>query len=152
MRSFTVLSVALLLGAFSIAGLAAEDKPNFSGEWKWNAAKSDVGGQPMEDLKVSIEHKEPSFKFTATGTAGGEEFTETGSVTTDGKETEDSNGMLTKAHWDGVTLVFEFHSADGSVTGTARHTLSADGKTQVREAFIKSPDGEVKQHIVMDKQ
>ena len=48
------------------------------------------------------------LQYTATGTSGGQEFDESGEVTTDGKETTDSSGILLKAHWDGAALVLSF--------------------------------------------
>jgi hypothetical protein len=56
--------------------LSAATKPNFSGDWELNPAKSDLGGAPITKLVVHIEHKDPMFKYTAQATVNGQDFEE----------------------------------------------------------------------------
>ena len=56
---------ALILGLSLMALIgAATDKPNFSGEWKMNAAKSNFGQLPPPGSFVrKIQHKDPSLSI-----------------------------------------------------------------------------------------
>jgi hypothetical protein len=152
MSSKSLLASATLLVLSAMFALGADGKPDFTGTWKMDAAKSDFGGPSPSTLVLTVDHKEPVFKFLVKGTQDGNDFEESGEVTTDGKESTDSMGLLTKAHWEGNVFVVEFKSQDGSVTGLAHDTLSADGKTYTRDADIKAGDGGHKQHIVLVKQ
>jgi len=151
MRSLRILFVLAAL-AFGAVALMADTKPDFTGTWKLNVDKSDLGGAPITALVVTVDHKEPSFKFTAKGTAGGEDFEETESFTTDGKPNEDSHGGTVKCHWEDATLVIEGTAPDGNGGDSSRLTLSADGKTITRDAVQKSDEGEQKRHEVYEKQ
>ena len=63
-----VLTCVLALGATSLLGAGVV---NTSGTWKLNVEKSDYGKRPKpKDITVKIEHKEPSLKYTVTGTDG----------------------------------------------------------------------------------
>src|ERR1044071_4349740 len=63
-------------------------KPNYSGTWKLNLAKSDYGPVPAPESQMyTIEHKEPSIKISVEqkgGARGDIKFTL--DLTTDGKE------------------------------------------------------------------
>ena len=148
-----VCAHSTLLVLAAVLAVAADEKPNFTGDWKLNAEKSDFFGQPgPSSLAVRIDHKEPAFKYSVTGSMDGNEFEESAEVTIGGGENTASNGMTLKAHWEGKVLVVEFKSPDGNMEGLARNVLSEDGKTFTRDATIKSSEGEFKQHIILDKQ
>jgi len=151
MRSLRNLFVFAAL-AFGAVALVADTKPDLTGTWKLNVDKSDLGGAPISELVVTVEHKDPSFKFTAKGVAGGQDFEETESFTTDGKPNEDSRGGSVKCHWDGAALVIEGTAPDGSGGDSSRLVLSADGKTLTRDAVQKSDEGEQKRHEIYEKQ
>ncbi len=144
----------LALAVASLAGpsLRADSKPNFSGTWKLNVAKSEMGGRPITELTVVVEHKDPSFKYTASGVADGNSFDQTEEFTTDNKPSPGENGTVATAHWDGPALVLEVKSSDGDLVESGRLSLSADGKTIVREGIQKGPEGEQKLHEVYEKQ
>ena len=136
----------VLVSAFM---LAADSKPNFTGTWELNLQKSDLGGVPITKLVVQVEHKDPVLKYTATGTAGGEDFTEVENLSTDGKPTANSQGTV-KAYWDGTILVVETTGPDGQPVDASRLALSPDGKTMTREYERKTADPQ-KRHDVYDK-
>jgi hypothetical protein len=141
------------ISTFATALLAAaQSKPNFSGTWQLNVAKSDLGGAAITKLVVDVEHKEPMFKYTAKGIADGQEFEETETLTTDGKPGTDSHGAAVRTHWDGTTLVSESTGPDGGVLYEARVTISEDGKTITRNFLRKSADDPQKRHEIYDKQ
>lgn len=153
MVSKAVLANCSLLVLVAALTVAADNKPNLTGTWKLNPTKSEFFGRGVPSaLAVKIDHKDPVFKYSATGTQDGNDFEESGEVTTDGKEGTSSNGLMLKAHWDGKVLVVEYKSQDGNFSGLARDTISEDGKTLTRDADIKSTEGDYKQHIVLEKQ
>jgi hypothetical protein len=138
--------------------LPAQAKPNFSGNWKLNAAKSDFGAMPAPDSRIDkITHEDPDLKdaYTQSGQMG--EMTAEMKYSTDGKETTNTvrgNEIKSIAKWDGDDLVIDgkanFNGAD--VTLKDRWALSADGKTIVIQRHVNSPMGETDQKIVLEKQ
>jgi hypothetical protein len=149
LRNLIVFTIFLGLSALAFSG---DSKPNFSGTWEMNVAKSEMGGAPITKLSVQIEHKDPVFKYTANGTAGGEDFTETETFSTDGKVTTDSRGALVKCHWEGTTLVIETTDTRGQALDESRLALSADGKTTTREYERKTAGDTQKRHEIFEKQ
>jgi hypothetical protein len=139
---------ALLLSTLT---LAAQSKPNLTGTWELNAEKSDLGGAPLSKLKVQVDHKDPVLKYTATGNAGGEDFSESEELSTDGKATKDSRGATVTAHWDGKILVIETTSPDGATSDASRLVVSADGKTMTRDYDRKGAEGPQRRHEIYEK-
>src|ERR1051325_3888621 len=121
-----LLSLAAVL--FSAMFLAAEDHPNYSGTWKLNLAKSEMGSSGVTDLVVDVRHNDPVITSAVRGTAVGQRFEENQTVTTDGKPSQDSRGVTVKVSWDGPALVWVGTASDGSMVYLSRATLSADGK------------------------
>ena len=155
-HTFRVFSAALL--AIACGLLQAQAKPNFSGAWKLNTAKSDFGAMPAPDSRTDIiTHEDPDLKdsYTQSGQMG--ELTAEMKYSTDGKETTNSvrgNQIKTTAKWDGDELAIagktQFNGAD--VTLSDRWSLSADGKTLTIQRHVNSPLGETNQKIVLEKQ
>jgi len=138
---------ALLLGAVA---LFASDHPNFSGKWRLNVDKSDMGPAGVTALVVDVNHKGPVFTYTARGSAGGQDFEQTETFTTDGKPSRDSQGANVTCHWEGATLVGEGTGDDGSVLYKLRLTLSDDGKSITR-VFMQGDDPKPR-HEIYEKQ
>ena len=153
------ISIALA-SLFALAALAvAADKPNLSGDWKMNAAKSDFGPIPAPmSFTRKVTHAEPSITFedTQLGTAAGDQH-DTRTYTTDGKQISYSaNGADVKsgATWDGDALQVD---STASVQGMDiaikdKITLSEGGKTMTDNIHIAAPQGELDFKIVFDKQ
>lgn len=141
------------------AGLVkAWEKPDFSGNWTLNAAKSDFGPMPGPDkMKRTIEHKDPSLKMTTTQTGPQGEVTTALAYTTDGTPStnkirgQDVTGI---AKWDGDELTIsskrEFQGTE--ITMNERWTLSEDGKTLTFSNKINTAQGDFDIKVVMDKQ
>jgi hypothetical protein len=138
--------------------MAAADVPDFSGAWKMNVAKSDLGQMPMPDkYEMTVTHKEPEVRLV-TVTAGqmGERKTET-LYRTDGTETTNRMGpneSKSTAKWQGRVLNVV---TKGSLQGNAieihsKWSLSDDGKTLTVEQTFKSDMGEMATKRVLDKQ
>ncbi|MGA2881149.1 MAG: hypothetical protein ABSG13_19545 [Bryobacteraceae bacterium] len=153
------LSKAVLI-IVAVAGTAlAADKPDFSGDWKLNAAKSNFGViPPPATYTRKVIHAEPSITIenTQTGTALGDQH-DTRTYTTDGKEVAyEANGASVKAAitWDGDALLI---NSTASVQGMDmlikdKVSLGDGGKTMTDAVHIASPQGELDLALVFDKQ
>lgn len=148
------------LGVFALAAsLAAQSKPNFSGTWVMNVAKSDFGPLPASNSRTDvIDHTDPSIKVNVSddGAQGKQDYTL--NLTTDGKEATNTvgGGMETKstAKWEGANLIvgtkLSFQGTD--VTIRAVWALSADGKTLTETAhLVAGALGETDQTFVFEK-
>ncbi len=135
---------------FSTAALLAQNHPDFTGTWRLNVAKSEMGTGGVTELVVEVDHKDPVLKYVVRGTAGGQPFEETETFTTDGKASRDSHGVNVEASWDGADLVAVGTADDKSMAYLVRLTLSSDGKTITR-VFTQKDDPE-KRHEIYEKQ
>lgn len=145
------------LGAVAVTG-QANAKPNFSGEWKLNASKSEFGPMPAPTSRVDkITHADPDLKISSTAAGPQGEMTLDLKYTTDGKEvTNEIRGNPTKstAAWDGDALVIttKLSMQGNDITLADKWTLSEDGKILTVNRHIKAPQGEFDQKTVMEKQ
>jgi hypothetical protein len=148
----------ITLAALASIALAA-DKPNFSGDWKMDPAKSNFGGIPAPATYTrKVSHTEPSITVedTQTGSAMGDQH-DTRTYTTDGKEISyQANGADVKAAmtWDGDALQI---NSKASVQGMDilikdKITLGDGGKTMTDAVHIASPQGELDLTLVFNKQ
>lgn len=140
----------LLITLFAAVALFAEDHPNFTGKWKLNIQKSETGGSGLTELIVDVDHKDPVFKYTVKGMAGGQQFEESESFTTDGNPSRDSHGLMVKASWDGPSLVAVGTADDGSMVYLSKLTMSEDGKSITR-VFTQKDDSQ-QRHEIYEKQ
>ena len=126
------LLAALLAFVVVTAGQPAT-KPDFSGEWKFNAAKSNFGALPPPSvMNRSISHKEPALTIVEEqqSTMGDQKTTR--KYVTDGSEISfEVQGMSVPrtASWQERALVFVSRVDAAGLTITDRMTLSVDGKT-----------------------
>ncbi len=158
-RALFAIAVMLLLAP---SAWTQDAKPNFSGTWTLDAAKSDFGPAPPPDSLVAvIDHKEPNVKITITQKSSMGDLSNERTLTTDGKE--NVNKMRTMAgdadlkstsKWEGKKLLT---AATTEMQGTAvalndSWELSEDGKvlTIVRE--IKTSQGDFATRTVYNKQ
>jgi hypothetical protein len=135
---------------------AASDKPNFSGEWTMNGAKSNFGQLPAPTKFVrKIKHSEPSLTVIEEQAAGGRDSTTTRKITTDGKSvTLELNGAaaLCSSVWDGTDIVATTTLDSVGLKFTDRMSLSSDGKVLTSKVQIASPQGDGELIIVFDRQ
>ena len=147
-----------LLAASLLASAYAQQKPNFTGTWKLNVAKSDFGMVPGPESRTDvIVHADPSLtdKVSADTAQGKQEYTAT--YTTDGKEAVNKRGPVEAKsilHWDGSKLVVDtkLNVNDQDITIKAIWTLSADGKTLTQNAHLAASMGETDQTLIYEKQ
>lgn len=156
MRRFALFCAFLLTLA---AAAQTKPTPNFSGYWKMNLDKSDLGGAPPpESVTYVIRHigGQLAFDFSQ------DSKTTRVEITTDGQERmTDSNSeaeVWTRCFWEGPVLVFEArqkarpaHPPSG-IKWTSRWKLSADGQTLTIERHITAPQGQLKQVLVFDRE
>ena len=147
------LAVTLTLAA---ASSGAQQKPNFSGNWKMNQVKSDFGAAPAPDTFTrKIVHAEPSISIDE------EQATPIGlqqtsrKMTTDGNESTFTAGgaeIKATAKWDGTTLVVTSTVSVASISYNDRMTLSDDGKVLTSLVRVDTPQGAVDVKVVFEKQ
>lgn len=147
----------LALSMIALIGTAgAADKPNFSGEWKMNAAKSSFGQLPAPSSFVrKIQHADPSLAIIEEQSAGGGQSTTARRLTTDGKSTTlELNGMaaMCSAVWEGPEIVATTAMDSAGLKFTDRMALSADGKVLTSKVKIATPQGDADLVIVFDRQ
>jgi len=149
--------IAFLL-ALPLTPIVAQEKPDFSGTWKLNVAKSEFGALPGPQSRTDvITHKEPSFSdsVSAENAEGKQQFT--ANYTTDGKEAVNKIGprdVKTTVKWAGKNLVFNSKLLynDSDVTVETTWALSDDGKTLTISAHYTSTLGETDQKLIYEKQ
>lgn len=107
-KAVVAASLILLLAPAWAQGI----KPDFSGKWNLDIAKSDFGQSPPPDYIVHvIEHKEPHIKITTTQKGSQGESTTERNLTTDGKDNVNKMRMMggeqelkSTSKWEGSKL------------------------------------------------
>ena len=136
--------------------VAAADKPNFSGDWKMNAAKSNFGPIPgPASIVRNVTHAEPSLSIVEEQQGDQGTQVTTRKYTTDGKDmTFESSGAVVRgtAVWEGNTLILTSIVDAIGVTFTDKMSLSEDGRTLTSAVHIASAQGDLDLVVVFDKQ
>jgi hypothetical protein len=153
MHKLRILALAALFAIMTFA------KPNFSGDWKLNLAKSDFGPTPApERLTRKVDHAEPNLKYISTQSGRQADITTEIKYTTDGKEcvNETRVGPLKgTAQWEGDVLVIKYKTSSpqvGDIDGEDRWTLSSDGKTTTVKSIFRGGFGEAERTLVLEKE
>jgi hypothetical protein len=148
--------VRALVACSMLAGTAfAADKPNFTGVWKMNAAKSSFGGgQAPDSIDRKISHAEPLLQIEE------EQLGPLGVQKTSRKYTTDGTAMSfesqgaqvdSSAVWQGNTLIIVSKVTAVGVQFTDRMTLSEDGNTLTSAVRIDTAQGGVDVTVVFDR-
>lgn len=154
---------ATLIAVLVFFSPAAQDaKPDFSGKWTLDVAKSDFGQMPPPESMVAvIEHKEPNVKITSTQKNQQGEVTNERTMTTDGKENSNTlrtmmgdQPITSTTKWNGKALVTAFRLAfqEMAIDVSESWDLAADGKTLTVTRDFKSQQGDFSQKSVFNKQ
>ena len=147
----------LLLLSIPAAMLMAADKPDFSGHWVVDLAKSDFGMMPPPSkMERDIEHKDPAMTIKSIQVSERGEMKNESKYTTDGKEatiTMRNREAKVKAQWDGAKLKVNSKSEfnGNEITQDETWILSEDGKTLTINNAIKAPQGEFSAKLVFTK-
>ena len=158
----THLVLAVLISFIAAPAWAQGAKPDFTGKWSLDAAKSDFGQMPAPDSIVQdIEHKEPNLKVTTSIKSAAGDTTNTRTFSTDGKESTNKLSMMgteqavkTTAKWEGQSLVVvaSFDAQGATVQLNDTWTLSPDGKVLTIGRVAKTPQGDFTTKTVYSKQ
>jgi quercetin dioxygenase-like cupin family protein len=126
--------VAVVAGALSVPA-AAQTKPDFSGEWIMNRQASTLSpaASSIQSGHVSIEHREPAFRYKASLRAGTAPIDYEFQVTTDGRDvtgTQQGRPVVTRLTWDGdqLLLTSRIARADDDLRITFRYELLENGR------------------------
>jgi polyvinyl alcohol dehydrogenase (cytochrome) len=152
-----VVILTLALATMGPLGAAA-DKPNFSGVWTLDAAKSNFGQTPPPaSLTRKVEQNGASVSVVQTQTGGpGGEVTVTANYSPDGEPTTNKfRGADSKstAKWDGdaLTIITNTKLQNIAITVTERWTLSDDGKILTIAQNTALPQGQFGVTYVLNK-
>lgn len=160
------LLVFLLAPAILLAFTTKADKANFSGEWKLNEGKSDLGqfGQfATRTIKTDQKAESILISRTAPGFDGGDATTSE-TLPFDGTQVESTVFGTSKrkasAKWsdDGQTLSIpyilslDFNGEATEIKGTETWTLTDNGKTLVVNSTSSSSFGDATTKAVYEKQ
>jgi len=158
MQAKTIVFRILALAAFWGAVNQVSAKPNFTGEWKMNSAKSKFASlPPPERLVRKIGQNGDQLKIKTTQFGQQREIVTELSYTTDGapcKNVIRGQEFTGAASWDGDTLVVESKREVQGMEIVQREswTLSPDGQTLTIANNVQTPQGAFVITIVLDKQ
>lgn len=148
-----------LSAVFALTACAAFAKPNLSGDWKLNPAKSDFGPMPApEKMTRKIGHKDPVLKSIQVQSGQQGEVTSELTYTTDGKESVNKTArgeVKGTAKWENDSIVIDSKREIQGVGEITQHevwSLSADGKTLTVVNKLNTPQGEFEIKTVLEKQ
>jgi len=167
MKAALLKSFSLLVApAFLLAFTSTVYKSNFSGEWKLNESKSELGEFGRFAVRaIKADQKEETITITRTSPSfNGDEMTYSETLSYDGKETETSiygtSKRKSSGKWsdDGKSLtinyvlLLDFNGQTTEIKGNELWTLSQDGKNLTSQVNSTSPQGDFSWKAVYDKQ
>jgi hypothetical protein len=121
------LCLVFVVSALAVAGLSAQDRPNFSGTW------IGVGPQPIRELTITQDDSTLSFE--------GQPDVAKHTFKLDGSGTEmsapDGKPLLARAAWEGKTLVVTVHFPE--IKQDIRRVtwaMDADGQLLMETAYL----------------
>jgi hypothetical protein len=123
--------VAIIILSIAAPQMSAPPKrPDFSGRWELDSAKSQLRPTKWNNLALTVEHQEPKVKIVVTlKYPQGPDYSYQIRLTTDGKPSSVDMGKNTRVYrsaWFGAKLVIKWNE-DGERTET--WTLSEDRRT-----------------------
>jgi hypothetical protein len=148
-----VLAAASLTLLVATSAWTQDAKPNFSGTWSVDLAKSDFGpAPPPESIVAVIDHKEPTIKIATTQKSPMGEVSNERTLTTDGKDNVSKMNtpagetqMTSTSKWDGGKLITVAHMElqGTAITFNDSWEISGDGKvlTIIRQVQMTPGQG-----------
>jgi hypothetical protein len=156
-----VLLTAMVAAMVIPFPVRAQGKPDFTGAWTMDAAKSDPppqgrGGGGMGGGTLTIKQTGTELTVTSEGRQGPQTMTYKLDGSPSSNEVMGRGGAQTvksTAKWDGASLLIETtREFNGmSITTKEVRTLSADGKVMTIDSTSQTPQGEVKRKVVYAK-
>jgi hypothetical protein len=154
-RSLALTSALAVAVCLCVAHAAAQSKPDFTGAWKWNRAKSQVGPGFHPITAIKFEQKGETFTEEMSVETPGGEKTLSLKYALDGKETPGrvlGKGMTLSAKRDGDALLIKWRDEVEDYTVTRRLTLSPDGRTLEMTIREITPEHQREDRVVLDRQ
>jgi len=165
MNTLKKLATFLIAPALLFSFTSLPDKANFSGEWKLNESKSDLGQfAAFAPRKIKVEQKADAITISKTSPSfSGEDVTVSETLPFDGKEVETTifgnSKRKATAKWsdDGQTLtitynlVLDFNGQTNEIKGTENWVLGDGGKTLVSQNNSTSSYGDIQAKGVYEK-
>jgi hypothetical protein len=158
MKRLLVFSLFLAVIVASMA--VAQPKPDFTGTWVLDPAKSDMGMGRADAAPgartVTLAIKQTAAQLSVERKVG--DRAETAVYKLDGSESVNKlpsgSDVKSTTKWVGATLVTKSVMAmgDANVETNDVRSLGADGKVMTIDVTRQTPRGEVKQKLVYNKQ
>jgi hypothetical protein len=143
------MKTALCILAVWTLAAAADNKPNFSGDWKMDPGKSVFGSIPAPtSLSRRIVHSDPTLTITEEQKGGSGNYVSTRRYTTDGKQAKflvNGTNVIATAVWEGDAIVITSEADAGgtTITFTEKLTLSNGNRTLTDVLRMATPQGEM---------
>lgn len=137
-------------GALAATPAAQAGKPDFTGTWTLDIAKSDFGpAPPPESMVMVVDHKEPTIKIKTTQKSAEGETNNDRTLTIDGKPNTnkitmvggDAQSITSTSKWDGAKFVTTYPIDMQGTTITFVDTWTLNGKVLNIHRNIQTPDG-----------
>jgi len=153
-----MIRISAILSCWTVTAALALAAPNFSGDWKLDAARSQYGAFPAPAAMTrKVQHTDPALAMSTTQKGPQGEVTTELKYSTDGKPVVNklaSGDASGAAHWDGDRLVIESarEVQGGQATQKETWTLGDGGKTLTIQTHITVPQGQFDVKQVFAKQ
>ncbi len=151
---------AFVLALVLFSSVAMGQKVNYSGEWKLNESKSELGYEfSMAPITVSVNHTRKTLDLKPVNVWDGQEITSESHFTLNGKETENigfgesitkSTAVVDKGT-KAITIITD-GSSDGVGDWTSTQVMSLKDGNLVIEFEAVSDMGDIVETYVFDKQ
>lgn len=165
MNSFKKLLTLFIAPTLLFAFTQMPDHANFSGEWKLNETKSDLGQfAPYAPRTIKVTQTADSMTISKTAPGmNGDDVTLTETLSYDGKETKSTvfgtSTRTASAKWsdDGQSLtiaydlMLDFNGQQTEIKGTEVWTLADEGKTLVSQNNSSSSFGDIQAKGIYEK-
>jgi hypothetical protein len=135
----------------------AQSRPNLSGNWTLDIARSNFGRLGSSQFKnarmtLKISHREPELKINRSANMNGQSRNHNLNYFTDGRGESNPNiltneSLGSKTKWEGLKLIsrssssMSFNGQSITLEALEKRELSADGKTLTITNTISSPRG-----------
>ena len=156
-----VLLTAMVAAMVIPFPVRAQGKPDFTGTWTMDTAKSDPppqgrGGGGGGGGTLTIKQTGTELTVTSEGRQGPQTMTYKLDGSPSSNEVMGRGGAQTvksTAKWDGASLLIETTREFNGMPITTKEvrTLSADGKVMTIDSTSQTPQGEVKRKVVYNK-
>lgn len=139
----TSLALAVILGPWTLLS-HADNKPDFTGNWELDVAKSDFG-KATPPTRMTLTARQEGKKLHASQTSYDQEGSRTidSDWITDGKAhpVEGMQGGTVLCKWDSSTLRCDRKWSGGQYEERIELSLSGDGKVATERVHAKNPNG-----------